>query len=963
VALKAKTRPSSERRITPLTRSRTNVAIDPKAPNKLIEAAMRRNTRRLHAANSQDRRILGKYLHPDPASFFPDPVKGPDDAFDPPPWLLAEIKKIADTPVPTPTLPTLKFEVSDAAAQHNAQLLRDADYDFGALLLSQVGSTAGFGAEFRPVEQLRGLLGDHPGFLELAKVLTNGMDYRYHTNLSEEERSEEMLANLTRGNHKSAADEPEQVAKLLKKDVDHGFSMVIPREQVPLVKGSMVQPLGLAKQWTLDKKGNRIPKYRLTQDLSYTDCKLDAGRKLSVNSRIAMEEYPEMIYGWCLPRILHFIVSLRWFYPNRAILIAKYDYSDAYRRIAHSASAVAQTISTLGPLAYVYLRLTFGGSPNPPTWCNFSEIVTDLANEIAQCDEWVPETLQNPDQATTPEPIRDDPDIPFLPARMMAVEVPPTIAGRVDGFIDDLINVFLDTAENCARAPHVVPLAMHVTSRPHAGNESEPIIRRAILSLEKLLAEGSPAEKQIVLGWLLDTRRLLILLPDDKYEAWMESIDAVLEVNSCTKGELETLEGQLNHTAHVVPIARHFLTRVRHLTNSKPNKRSLVRVTDEVAHDLRLWKTILERANRGVSMNLVVTRQPTRLCWSDSCPFGVGGYRLVKGGAWRILIPSFSPIFGSNKVNNLLEFVGMAVNIWLECIDTEPGEFPCILALGDSTSAIGWLHSTSTLDPTWQAHKAHLMVARKVAGLILAHDCCLATQHIRGEMNIVADLLSFSGDITRAGGKKHPIAFDSPPNDVLTQRFHDHYSSQIPATFEIAQLPREILLWVTLVLQTAELSLTAKRKGPVKTGTAHGAAGEDSAKKPGTLTPSSLLYPHRNVTFVPSPSYNAIEPPNGLSTESLKETVRDSWLQALCGRPQAMWLRRFGTISNKAPFTSKGQPTCGPKSTSSVVPTKTSTLPPPSKKLSPPGSCDGCFSSQGSDCLSSTTALLRSSPN
>ena len=109
---------------------------------------MRRNTRRLHAANSQDRRILGKYLHPDPASFFPDPVKGPDDAFDPPPWLLAEIKKIADTPVPTPTLPTLKFEVSDAAAQHNAQLLRDADYDFGALLLSQVGSTAGFGAEF-----------------------------------------------------------------------------------------------------------------------------------------------------------------------------------------------------------------------------------------------------------------------------------------------------------------------------------------------------------------------------------------------------------------------------------------------------------------------------------------------------------------------------------------------------------------------------------------------------------------------------------------------------------------------------------------------------------------------------------------------------------------------------------------------------------------------------------------------
>jgi hypothetical protein len=82
--------------------------------------------------------------------------------------------------------------------------------------------------------------------------------------------------------------------------------------------------------------------------------------------------------------------------------------------------------------------------------------------------------------------------------------------------------------------------------------------------------------------------------------------------------------------------------------------------------------------------------------WGRRLPAG-------QGGPWRILIQSFSPIFGSNKkVNSLLEFVGMAVNIWLECIDTEPGEFPYILALRDITSAIGWLHSMSTLDPTWQ---------------------------------------------------------------------------------------------------------------------------------------------------------------------------------------------------------------------------------------------------------------------
>ena len=98
----------------------------------------------------------------------------------------------------------------------------------------------------------------------------------------------------------------------------------------------------------------------------------------------------------------------------------------------------------------------------------------------------------------------------------MTILVPPTRGGKVDGFIDDLINVFLDTPENCARQPHVVPLAMHVTSRPHAGDDDEPLPRRPILSAPKLIAEGSPAEVQVVLGWRIDTRRLEVSLPEDK---------------------------------------------------------------------------------------------------------------------------------------------------------------------------------------------------------------------------------------------------------------------------------------------------------------------------------------------------------------------------------------------------------------------------------------------------------------
>jgi hypothetical protein len=62
--------------------------------------------------------------------------------------------------------------------------------------------------------------------------------------------------------------------------------------------------------------------------------------------------------------------------------------------------------------------------------------------------------------------------------RKMAVSIPidDDRPGRVDDFIDDLINVFADTPDNCRIQPHVVPLAIHITSRPHAGDDKKPII-------------------------------------------------------------------------------------------------------------------------------------------------------------------------------------------------------------------------------------------------------------------------------------------------------------------------------------------------------------------------------------------------------------------------------------------------------------------------------------------------------
>jgi hypothetical protein len=316
-----------------------------------------------------------------------------------------------------------------------------------------------------------------------------------------------------------------------------------------------------------------------------------------------------MVYGWCLPRIIHYVVSLRGNNPGLLILISKYDYSDAYRRIAHSAGAATQTIAINGNTAYLSLQLTFGGSPNPPTWCMFSEIVTDLSNEISQCAEWNPSKLRSPAQPITPEPRRLSPEIPITHARPMAVVIPPTKSGgRVDGLINDLMNVFLDTPENCRRQPNVVPLAMNLASRPHAGDAEEPVPRRPILSIPKLEAEGRPEEIQTVLGWRITTHSLKVSLPDDKFRAWSDDVTRILAKRTCMVKELETLVGRLNHAAYILPTARHFLRRIQNGLSRQGGRRNH-RLDPEALKDLLLWEGFVAQAHGGISMSHACAEQ------------------------------------------------------------------------------------------------------------------------------------------------------------------------------------------------------------------------------------------------------------------------------------------------------------------------------------------------------------------
>jgi hypothetical protein len=69
-----------------------------------------------------------------------------------------------------------------------------------------------------------------------------------------------------------------------------------------------------------------------------------------------------------------------------------------------------------------------------------------------------------------------------------------------------LFGAFMDRkAERIAAA---IPLALHIVGRPHDPSRQESFPRDNILAIPKFLAEAKPSESKVILGWIVDTRKI-----------------------------------------------------------------------------------------------------------------------------------------------------------------------------------------------------------------------------------------------------------------------------------------------------------------------------------------------------------------------------------------------------------------------------------------------------------------------
>jgi len=548
-------------------------------------------------------------------------------------------------------------------------------------------------------------------------------------------------------------------------------------------------------------------------------------------------------------------------------------------------------------LGLLALRLTFGGRACPPLWTIISEMMTDLANDVLNCLDWSPSEIHSPmqDEVPPPNPLPDK--IPLAPALPTAVRCYPSLLGMIDSFIDDFITVCPDIGGNMARAAAVVPLVLHIFGRPV--HPDHPTNRANLTALNKLLAEGALEEVKLILGWQIDTRRMLISLPEDKHDMWVADLQKVMKDGRIRKEDVDTLVGRLNHSAHIIPTLRHFLHRIRALQCTDVPPKTWLKLDKNLLDDLPLYTTFLQRARDGISLNNVTLRTPTHLLWADSCPEGLGGYS-VSGHAWRLQLEEH---LLDRVSNNVLEFMAQVITAWIEIRAGRVPPLSCLLALSDSSSACGWLHKSNF----WKVFQVvHAAVARKLAELVTEANSPLFSQHFRGELNNLSDCFS----------REHHLC-----DDDLTQKLVDEFSSQIPRNFKICQLPSEIKSWVsqTLLLLPKSKTLEWNRLSRKKT-----ELGDDGISSSKTSKPTSTsTSPASTTTPTPNSSSSPASPPTSDEDPFLDE-LRTKYQAAIVGKPLGAYQRSFGvTIGSSPPTTIKGSSTQPSKTRSKDTATRT----------------------------------------
>ena len=156
-------------------------------------------------------------------------------------WFIPTIKEILQVKIATPEQPTLRFELSHEATDHNKKVIQHYGNRLHQYLCSQQRMYISFGSEFRQPWALKKLLCHHPNWLKLKKILKEGSSWPL-SSITQKDRYLKNQELILRGNHKSAIKYSEELQKTLEKEVTQGWVVPLPLDYISSLKNGELAP-------------------------------------------------------------------------------------------------------------------------------------------------------------------------------------------------------------------------------------------------------------------------------------------------------------------------------------------------------------------------------------------------------------------------------------------------------------------------------------------------------------------------------------------------------------------------------------------------------------------------------------------------------------------------------------------------------------------------------------------------
>ena len=232
------------------------------------------------------------------------------------------------------------------------------------------------------------------------------------------------------------------------------------------------------------------------------------------------------------------------------------------------------------------------------------------------------------------------------------------------------------------------------------------------------------------LGILIDTVKGELRLPQDKLQRLVDLLREWAGRRACTRKELESLIGLLNHACKVVRSGRSFLRRMidlLHAVHHPPNSKIPIRLNAGFRADLAWWQEFVAQWN-GISFLQPPSQLPGTELYSDSS--GKWGRGAWQEGSW--LQAEWNPQSQALSIaeKELIPII-LACEAWGKAWSGRR-----ILCHCDNQSVVADLRSRSS------KHKGMMHLLRCLVFLEARYQCYLYSTYINTKDNHLADDLS-----------------------------------------------------------------------------------------------------------------------------------------------------------------------------------------------------------------------------